>query len=231
MNFTHKVFWENPYLTEPKTQVSSVSGTEITLESTIFYAFSGGQESDSGTVAGIPVIEARKDQSQIYYRLAENHGLKTGDSVTVLIDWDRRYRLMRLHFAAEIVLELFVKKLPSIEKIGAHIGAEKARIDFRYEENLAVYLPEIQEAAMAIVKSNTPILSCFSHPESERRYWEIPGFARVPCGGTHLRSTGEIGDISLKRDKLGKGKSRIVITCSELLTSELPDIREQQKHF
>ena len=217
MPHTRKVFWEDPYLTELKTRVSRVCpNSEITLESTIFYAFSGGQESDQGTIAGIPVLEARKDHHEIYYKLREDHGLKVDSPVIVSIDWHRRYKLMRLHFAAEIVLELFMKKFPAIEKIGAHIAPDKARIDFRWDENLTPYLPEMTASAMEVVNSNTKILSCFSDEAQGRRYWEIPGFARVPCGGTHLRQTSEIGEISLKRDNLGKGKHRIVIRVAEL---------------
>src|SRR5690242_5697682 len=103
---TIKVFWQDPYLTQLKTKVSSVQGNHITLESTIFYAFSGGQESDSGTIGPHEVLNARKEGGEIFYTLEENHGLAPGDAVEVNIDWSRRYRLMRLHFAAEIVLEL-----------------------------------------------------------------------------------------------------------------------------
>ena len=55
------------------------------------------------------------------------------------------------------------------------------------------------------------IVSAFSDPDGERRYWEVPGFARVPCGGTHLRRTGKIGCIDLKRKNVGSGKERIEI--------------------
>jgi Ser-tRNA(Ala) deacylase AlaX len=208
---TRKMFWENPYLKELQARISSVTGDEITLDQTIFYALSGGQESDRGTISGKAVLEARKVDHQIVYRLSPEHGLKAGDEVTVSIDWDRRYQLMRLHFAAEVVLELITAKFPGIEKIGAHIAQDKARIDFRWNESLSAYLPEMREAAMKIVNADIPIVSDFSDPENGRRFWEVPGFAKVPCGGTHLRSTGEIGEITLKRDNVGKGKERVVI--------------------
>src|SRR3989338_5812648 len=98
-----KVFWADPYLTELPTQVATVEGDIITLERTLFYAFSGGQESDSGTIGPYPVLEARTAERQIFYRLEEGHALKPGSPVLVRIDWVRRYRLMRLHFAAEII--------------------------------------------------------------------------------------------------------------------------------
>lgn len=206
-----KIFWSDPYLTELQTRVATAQGDTITLEQTIFYAFSGGQESDQGSIGSLPVLEARKDEKQIYYRLNEGHSLAPGQTVLIQIDWARRYRLMRLHFAAEIVLELFYKKFPRIEKIGAHIAADKARIDFNWNENFSSHLAEIQQDTNRIVASDKEIISAYDDLQNERRFWEIPGFSKVPCGGTHLKKTGEIGPVRLKRDNIGKGKQRIVV--------------------
>ena len=104
---TKKYFWDDPYATSHQTVVSAVDGGEIELGSTIYFAFSGGQEGDQGTIGGIPVFSARKEGLHIKYTLPADHGLQVDQSVEVNIDWIRRYRLMRLHFAAELVLELF----------------------------------------------------------------------------------------------------------------------------
>ena len=208
---TRKVFWEDPYLTQIETYVTGVNDDDITLAETIFYAFSGGQESDEGTIGGHRVLQARKDGRGIIYTLPGGHGLKPGDQVRIAIDWDRRYKLMRLHFAAEIVLELVTQELETIKKIGAHIAQDKARIDFEWHENISSAFPAIQDAARAIIAANHEIVSAFSDEDAERRYWEISGFARVPCGGTHLKRTGEVGDIALKRKNVGKGKERVEI--------------------
>ena len=208
---TRKVFWEDPYQTELDTTVSSVANDQVTVNATIFYAFAGGQESDVGTIAGLPVLEARKDGAEILYTLPEDHGLHAGDAVQMRIDWERRYRLMRLHFAAELVLELFTRQLAGVEKLGAHIAADKARLDFRWPENISALLPALTGGAQALVDADLAIVSGFSDPGEERRFWEVPGFARVPCGGTHLQRTGEIGRITLKRRNVGRGKERIEI--------------------
>jgi Ser-tRNA(Ala) deacylase AlaX len=129
---TKKLFWEDPYLTTIETVVESVFDDLVTLRETIFFVFSGGQESDTGTIGGYPVLEARKSGLDLQYILAAGHELKRGDSVLVKIDW-------------------------------------------------------------------------------ELRYWEVPGFARIPCGGTHLKRTGEVGNIMLKRKNIGKGKERIEV--------------------
>jgi Ser-tRNA(Ala) deacylase AlaX len=212
---TKKIFWENPYLTQLDTVITSVKDTGITVEQTIFFAFSGGQESDYGTIGDRRVLQARTEGRESVYTLENGHGLKPGDQVSMKIDWERRYKLMRLHFAAEIVLELVYQKLGSIRKIGAHIAQDKARIDFEWDGNISKVLPEIQKEALRIIEANHDIISAFSDEEKEKRYWEIRGFARVPCGGTHLKRTGEVGEIELKRKNPGKGKERIEIYVSE----------------
>ena len=208
---TIKTFWQDPYQTQLDTHITSVSGNDVTVAETIFYAFAGGQESDSGTLAGRPVLRARKEGMEIFYTLEEGHGLRLGDTVTMTIDWERRYRLMRLHFAAELILELAYQNLKGIEKIGAHISVGKARIDFKWAENISAAFPLLEAAANHIVEEDAAIVSAYSDEAEERRYWEVAGFARVPCGGTHLKRTGEVGKIQLKRDNIGKGKERIEV--------------------
>ncbi|MFZ6864793.1 hypothetical protein ACO0K7_19395 [Undibacterium sp. Ji67W] len=132
-----KIFWSDPYCTQLMAQVSKVSGAEIQLDATIFFAFSGGQESDHGTIGGLPVIAARKQERGIIYTLPDDHGCYVGQQVLIEIDWVRRYRLMRLHFAAELVLELFYQTLNGVDKVGAHIAQNKARIDFAWPQSIA----------------------------------------------------------------------------------------------
>jgi alanyl-tRNA synthetase len=208
---TKKLFWEDPYLTDLETVVESVAGNAVALRETIFYAFSGGQESDTGTVGGYEVLEARKSGLDIQYLLPEGHELKPGDSVQVRIDWDRRYRLMRLHFAAELVLELVYRELGNVEKIGAHIAPDKARIDFHWPKNISSLVPKLFSQARALIDQGLKIISAYSDESNQRRYWEVPGFARVACGGTHLKRTGEVGEIVLRRKNIGKAKERIEI--------------------
>ena len=216
-----KLFWDDPYRSRLSARVAEVSGEIVTLDRTIFFAFSGGQESDQGRIGGQPVLEARKQGQEILYRLAPGHGLQPGQSVEVEIDWPRRYRLMRLHFACEIALELICQALPGIERIGAHIAADKARIDFLHESSLAALLPEIEAAVNRMVQDDLPIITAFSDSARERRFWEIDGFARVPCGGTHLRRTGEVGPVRLKRRNPGRGKERVEVRVEDDTTREV----------
>ncbi len=210
-----KLFWQDPYLTECTARVTSVSGNAIALDRTIFYAASGGQESDTGTIGGRRVLKAEKTGTEICYTLEDPHGFKTGDEVTVKIDWPRRYRLMRLHFAAEIVLEIVYQSFGRPLKIGAHISEDKARLDFAWEGKISDIFPALLDRAVKIIGADLPIRSEYSDRGQEQRYWEIEGFARVSCGGTHVRRAGEVGPIRLKRNNIGKGKERIEIYLEE----------------
>jgi alanyl-tRNA synthetase len=212
---TKKIFWKNPYLTELETTIQTVNNNQITVKETIFYAFSGGQESDHGTIGGYQVLEAKKEDKEIIYTLDENHGLQVGDVVKMMINWERRYKLMRLHFAAEVVLELVCQRFPDVIKVGAHIAQDKSRIDFEWNQNISSFISDLQQEAQAIVDANQEIISAFSDEPNERRYWKIKEFSQVPCGGTHIKRTGEIGNIRLKRVNPGKGRERIEIYVSE----------------
>jgi alanyl-tRNA synthetase len=212
---TVKLFWTKPYRTICEAIVVSADGADVVLDQTVFYAESGGQESDHGTIGGYAVLKAERRGEDIVYTLPDDHGLAEGDAVHVEIDWSRRYRLMRLHFAAELVLELVCRAVPGIEKIGAHVAADKARIDFLHERNISELFERIESEVRGIVSAKMRITSAFSDEAAGRRYWAIDGLAQVPCGGTHLLQAGEVGDIDLKRRNVGSGKERIEITLRE----------------
>jgi alanyl-tRNA synthetase len=210
-----KIFWDNPYLDQLPASVTGVNRAVITVDKTIAFAFSGGQESDRGTMNGYEIINAEKDGKQIFYTLSPLPELRVGDEVLIKIDWERRYKLMRLHFAAEIILELMTRHFDSPVKIGAHIAADKARVDFAWPGNIAQTFELLQKETRSIIAADLPIKSEFADQENEIRYWKIENFARVLCGGTHIRRTAEVGAIALKRNNIGKGKERIEITLLE----------------
>ena len=87
--------------------------------------------------------------------------------------------------------------------------------DFTWDGNISSLFPGLQATLDALVAADRKIVSAFSDEAAERRYWQIEGFAKVPCGGTHLKRTGEIGAVTLKRKNPGKGKERIEIYLGE----------------
>lgn len=205
-----KIFWENPYQHTLITRVSCITDNEIVFEDTIAYSFAGGQESDKAWINGIPVVSSRTEGVLIYYTLPKEHNLSVGQTVKMEIDWPRRSLLMRLHFAAELILEIVTQQF-GFEKIGAHISESKARIDFITDTNLATLFEVILNIYNDIIRKNLIIHKDYSDIVLQRRYWKIDGFAQVPCGGTHVNTTAEVGYVTLKRERLGKSKERIEI--------------------
>ncbi len=205
-----KVFWENPYAWQLNTVVVAVQDNSIVLEGTIAYSFAGGQESDRAWINGLSILDSRREGVIIFYTLDLGHGLLPGAEVVMTIDWPRRYRLMRLHFAAELILELVTQKY-ALEKVGAHIAETKARIDFLWTQNIKTLFDDLLADYETIIRADRLIETGFSNIETQRRFWKIDGFAEVPCGGTHVRSTAEVGFVSLKREHPGKSIERIEI--------------------
>ncbi len=205
-----KIFWENPYQSKLLTKIAAIQGDEVLFEDTIAYSFAGGQESDKATVNGIPILSSRMEKDLIYYMLSAGHGLSVGDHVVMEIDWPRRNRLMRLHFAAELILEIVTQKF-GFEKVGAHISENKARIDFISPESISSKLSEILVAYNAIIDKDLPIEKGYLDVATQRRFWRIENFAQVPCGGTHVDSTAQVGYVTLKREHPGKSIERIEI--------------------
>ncbi len=212
---TQKLFWVDPYATECTAIVTEIHGNKIKLDRTIFFAFSGGQESDEGEIGGIKVVEAIKQGDKeniidIEYVLEKEPHFKIGDNITIQIDPVRREKLRQLHSAAHIVYYFFTNKAGKQKIIGSHIAAEKARIDFEYETSIQETLPEIELATNKFLAEDHPIVRK-PDEQSPDLWWWICGEWKMPCGGTHPRSTGEIGQIALKRKNIGKGKERIEI--------------------
>ncbi len=216
-----KLFWDDPYLTNASARVTRVSGDLVYLDRSIVFAESGGQESDAGTIGGHEILSASPEGLDIAYRLPPRHGLVSGDVVEVAIDWPRREALMRLHFAAELVLEHVNQRFGRPEKTGAHISQDKARIDFAWEGNISAAFPLLLAEVERIVQADLPIDSGFTDVATQKRYWRIEGFATVPCGGTHPRRTSEVGEIVLRRENPGRGRERIEIRLAE----STPDTR------
>lgn len=205
-----KLFRSAPYLTELDATVTSSEGDTITLDRTIFFAFSGGQASDEGTIGNVKVLEAEEQDGEIYYKLEKNE-FKPGDSVTVTIDWERRLRLMRLHTAAHLVYEAFVELAGKKKVIGSNVAEDKARLDFELEGSIGDFLPQVKEKVDGWIAQG---LEVRRYPDSTYadKWWFAFGDRKMPCGGTHVQKTSEIGAIALKRKNLGAGKERIEVT-------------------
>ncbi len=216
---TQKIFWENPYLIECKATVTSIKGNKIKLDQTIFFAFSGGQESDQGTIGGINVISAVKQRDkesiidieyELEYELEHEPHFIVGEQVDVKINKERREKLRKLHSATHIVYYFVMETLGRLKIIGSNIAEEKARIDFLYGKPLNDVLPDIQSNVNRFLQENHAIITKEDEQKPDLRGWTCEEW-KMPCGGTHPKSTGEIGNLELQRKNIGSGKERIEI--------------------
>ncbi len=209
---TKRLFWQDPYQTEYEATITKIEQNKLYLDQTVFFAFSGGQISDQGTIGEIKVLSATDEGEEISYELEQN-SFKVGDKVLVNINQEFRNRVMRLHSAVHLVDFISRKYLgEKVQIIGSNVTDQKSRIDYLYEQNISDKLPQIQQEVEQIIKENLPIITKGEENNQNHRIWLIEKYDwKMPCAGTHPRTTGEIGNIKLKRENIGKGKERISV--------------------
>ena len=216
---TKKLFWQDPYRTECTAEVTAIRGNKVKLNQTIFFAFSGGQESDSGTIGGVKVIEAVKQGDKesiidIEYVLEKEPPFSVGKIVEVKIDSEKRRKLRNLHSAAHLLYYIIIEKIGKVRIVGSNVASEKARMDFEYNQPLVEILPEIESTLNKFIEENHKIVMEDDAEKKDLRWWTCNQW-KMPCGGTHVRTTAEIGSVQLKRVNKGSGKKRIEIYLTE----------------
>jgi alanyl-tRNA synthetase len=215
---TKKLFWDDPYQTKCTAKVTNLDGNKIKLNQTIFYAFSGGQLSDEGTIGGIKVVQAQKEGEKediidIEYTLESVPNFQVGDEVEIKIDANRRDKLRRLHSAAHIVYYITIAVLGDVKINGSEIQEEKARMDFGYEDSIVEKIPIIEETTNKFIAQNHKIIMVSDEKKADLKWWTCNQW-KMPCGGTHVKNTSEIGPLKLTRKNKGKGRERIEMFLS-----------------
>lgn len=215
---TIKLFWQDPYQTECTAIVTSIEGNKVKVDRTIFYAFSGGQQSDEGTINSIKVINAVKEGDReniidIEYELEQEQEFKIGDEVKIQIDGKLRNDLMKLHSAAHIIYYLIIEELGNVKIVGSNVSCDKSRIDIATETPLTEVVEKLEKRVNEFNAQGHEIEKRVDENNPDLRWWGCNGW-KMPCGGTHVKNTTEIGSIKLARKNKGKGKERIEITLS-----------------
>ncbi|WP_297549228.1 alanyl-tRNA editing protein [Thermococcus sp.] len=208
---TRKLYYEDAYLKEAKAKVVEIREDALLLDQTIFYPTGGGQPHDRGWINGVEVLDVYKDDTgDVWHVVAEPEKFKVGDEVELKIDWDYRYRLMRIHSALHLLEHVLNEVLPGKwELYGSGMSAEKGRYDILYPENVNQWKEQIIETFNRLVDEGGEMKIWW---EGETRYTQIRDFEVIPCGGTHVKDIKEIGHIKkLKRSSLGRGKQRLEI--------------------
>ena len=117
---------------------------------------------------------------------------------------------MKLHTTAHLAYDIFTEKFGRQKVIGSNISERRARIDFIYPESISEKIPEIQNKVLNTIKEGLEVRTYEDNEKKDFRYWECVS-SKMPCGGTHVNNTNEIGRVKIKRENLGKGKERMVI--------------------
>ena len=228
---TAELFREDAYIRECDAVVVASGDDWVELDRTVFYPLGGGQPGDTGTLGwdggNANVVDTRYgDDGAIRHIVAPDTMLpEVGATVQATLDWERRYRHMRMHTAMHLLGSVLRYGVT-----GGNISAEKSRLDFDMEDTVD---KEAVAAAMAELVAADHAVSCRwiteeeldAQPELVRtmsvqpprgkgsvRLLEIEGVDLQPCGGTHLRSTSEVGAVRIgKVEKKGKRNRRINI--------------------
>jgi len=215
-----KLYRAEPYLRQASATITRVEGEWIWLDEPLIFAFAGGQQADRGTIGGLEVLESEAlDDGTIRYRLAADHGLARDDSVTQVVDWELRYRIMRVHTATHAAYAAMSEQMgAALETIGSNVHAGKGRLDWALDDPVSPLIAAASERVAEIVGRDLAVERRPLDASSDRWVWELCGddlestYWRIPCGGTHVARTGELGRIKLKRKNIGKGKERVEVT-------------------
>jgi len=226
------LYMDDCYLKEFEAEVKQVKDDKfIVLDKTAFYPNGGGQPWDTGKmVVGSDeynVVFTGKFSGEISHEV-DKPGLKVGDKVKCTIDWDRRHKLMRMHTAAHIVSAVFHKEAGALIT-GGNLDLEKSRADFNIENFDREKIDDYFRISNEIVDKDIPIkIYSLSREEAEKdpamfklakglpeaiktiRVVDIEGYDRQADGGTHVKSTIEVGKIKfLKAENKGKANRRV----------------------
>ena len=228
---TEILFRDNSYLKECEASVVAVDDEAIVLDRTIFYPMGGGQPGDSGKIewdgGSVVVTDTRHGEGGAIRHLFEPGSTlpAIGTAVKASLDWDRRYLHMRMHTALHLLGSVLQYGVT-----GGNISAAKSRLDFDMEDT--VDKEQVTADIQALVAADHAV-SCRwitdaeldAQPELVRtmsvqpprnagkiRLLEIADVDLQPCGGTHLNSTGEVGQVKVgKVEKKGRRNRRVSI--------------------
>jgi misacylated tRNA(Ala) deacylase len=229
---TKSLFLVDSYLKECDATVASVKdGKYIVLDQTVFYAKGGGQPFDTGRILKgeevFTVVYVGKFEGEISHEV-DKSGLASGDKVHCVIDWERRYRLMRSHTAAHVFASLLCTGL-GVLVTGNQLELDHVRFDFNMPNYGRELMEEYVGKANALFSKDIPV-KWYELPREEAlkipgivkmaeafppdlpslRIVEIVGIDRQADGGTHVRNLREVGKIELIRgENKGKNNRRV----------------------
>lgn len=230
-----ELFRQDSYLQTCTARVVGVDAAGIRLDRTVFYPTGGGQPGDCGCLrladgTAVEIVDTRKGEApdEILHIPAERSALPAiGTEVTAELDWARRHRLMRMHTCLHLLCSL-VKG----DVTGGQISDGKGRLDFNLPPDVTLDKAVLSDGLNTLINADHPVeprwitdAELAATPELVRtmsvkppsgqgkvRLLDIAGIDLQPCGGTHVRRTGEIGPVEVtKIESKGKMNKRVNI--------------------
>jgi misacylated tRNA(Ala) deacylase len=236
---TEQLYLKDAYRKSTDADVLSVDGDAVVLSQTVFYATSGGQPHDTGTLTwtdadGTPrtsqVVEVRRNGPQLLHKVTGDMP-PVGARVQATIDWDRRYVLMRYHTALHSMSGVILKQHNALVT-GGQMYVDRARMDFALEDVTPEKLQAIEDETNRLLAEGHPIhvkflprAEAFAIPDLIRtninllpegieivRIVDIEGIDQQADGGTHVANTTEVGRVRIaKTQNKGRINKRIEI--------------------
>lgn len=222
---TTRLYYTDSYLSRFDAQIAEIAddGRRVYLDRTGFYPTSGGQPHDLGTLADVAVVDVVDEGERIAHVLASPL-TAAAHEVNGVLDWERRFDHMQQH-TGQHLLSAVLEELFGHHTVSVHFGREYSSVDLDVESLSAERIARAEQRANEIVAENRPVTTSFeeavhatglrkaSDREGTLRIIEIEGIDRSACGGTHVRATGEIGVILLRRAERVKKAMRVEFVC------------------
>ena len=211
-------------------------GSRVALDRSAFYPTGGGQPHDTGTLAWpdatATVVDVRKEDGIVWHTIADADVPAPGTTVTGTIDWDRRHKLMRTHTAMHILCGVVWNEWATLVT-GSNMDVLSARMDFEFDPLPDGFKERLEQLANDAIAADYPIevsrlgraialvdddlirtkVSLIPESVTEIRVVDIVGFDKQADGGTHVRSTSEVGRMEVtKLESKGKGNKRVRVT-------------------
>ena len=230
---SERLYYTDSYLRQFTAHVAahSADGLTVFLDRSAFYPTSGGQPFDTGSICGVAVIEVAEEEdagtgeTRIAHRLAAPLPAEAaGAAVGCAVDWDRRFDHMQQHTGQHLLSAVFAD-VAGLRTVSFHLGAESSTIDLEGGAVTPAILAEVERRVNQTVFENRTVAIGFEEAgEAEGlrkasgrtgvlRIVSIEGLDRSACGGTHVRATGEIGPVLLRKFEKVRQSTRVEFLC------------------
>lgn len=223
MGITRRLYYDDAYIREftPHLIDRSSDGLRLYFDETACYPTSGGQPHDLGTVAGVPLIGVEEEGERIAHLVAEP---VPEIRPSVVVDWARRFDHMQQHTGQHLLSAVLAEQF-GIATVSFHLGAESSTIDLNIAELRPELVRQVEERCQEVIYENRPVRVIYedvavaeglrkaSEREGVLRIITIDRLDRSACGGTHVRTTGEIGVLLLRKVEKIRGIVRLEFLC------------------